>query len=346
MAHIVTDIPDHNIPLNERGARTYLLNHGFPEGFVKGFIKNAERVPIRFFICDDSGSMYEPDGKRIVKTSRGLSSVPCSRWEELRDSLLFHSELAQESNSLTEFRFLNGPPSIVVGDSERDPDRCGLREVQKVLSNGPSGATPLCAHINAIVPQLVKAQDRLKQENQVACIVICTDGQCSDGNLVAAMKPLEKLPCWVVVKLCTDDDQIVEYWNNVDSQLELDMDVLDDLAGEAQECYSHNPWLTYSLELHRIREWGFKQMKELDMLDERTLTHTQMVNVMCLLFDKKPSDFPHPQADAKEFKRAIKAFLPKLAVAYDPVHRVMAPHVNYTELKKSYNLPNGGCTIS
>lgn len=34
-----------------------------------------------------------------------------------------------------------------------------------------------------------------------------------------------------MVRLCTDEDRIVEYWNNIDAQLEVDMDVLDDLSG-------------------------------------------------------------------------------------------------------------------
>ena len=46
------------------------------------------------------------------------------------------------------------------------------------------------------------------------------------------MKPLKNLPVWVVIRLCTDDERIVQYWNNVDSILEIDMDVLDDLTGK------------------------------------------------------------------------------------------------------------------
>ena len=61
--------------------------------------------------------------------------------------------------------------------------------------------------------------------------VIATDGESTDGDLADAMKPLEDLPVWVVIRLCTDEDSVVEYWNNIDSQLELDMDVLDDLNG-------------------------------------------------------------------------------------------------------------------
>ena len=51
------------------------------------------------------------------------------------------------------------------------------------------------------------------------------------------MRQLEKLPVWVVVRLCTDEDKMVNYWNNVDSEVDLNMDVIDDHLGEAKEIH-------------------------------------------------------------------------------------------------------------
>ena len=88
-------------------------------------------------------------------------------------------------------------------------------------------------------------------------------------------EPLKNLPVWVVIRLCTDDDKIVNYWNNIDSQLELEMDILDDLCGEAEEIATMNPWLTYGEPMHRLREFGIS-VKEIDLLDESKLNMDQI----------------------------------------------------------------------
>lgn len=39
-----------------------------------------------------------------------------------------------------------------------------------------------------------------------------------------------------MIRLCTDEESVVNYWNNVDSQLDVDMDVLDDFQGIKLRC--------------------------------------------------------------------------------------------------------------
>jgi len=62
---------------------------------------------------------------------------------------------------------------------------------------------------------------------------------------------LLQLPVWVVVRLCTSEATVVKYWDGVDKQLELELDVIDDVIGEATQIHKFNPWLTYGEPLHR-----------------------------------------------------------------------------------------------
>ena len=54
-------------------------------------------------------------------------------------------------------------------------------------------------------------------------------------TITATLKLLQNLPVWVVIRLCTDDESMVDYWNSIETQVMLNMDVLDDPSGEAQE---------------------------------------------------------------------------------------------------------------
>ena len=42
---------------NEDGAREFLSGLDWPRGLQDIFIRNLKRIPIRFFVCDDSGSV-------------------------------------------------------------------------------------------------------------------------------------------------------------------------------------------------------------------------------------------------------------------------------------------------
>ena len=82
---------------------------------------------------------------------------------------------------------------------------------------------------------------QLRANGQKVALIIATDGEprcgtfwhccfdivaflrcmffVSDGNIIEAMRPLHDLPVWVVLRLCTDDDRIGNYWSDVDRQV-------------------------------------------------------------------------------------------------------------------------------
>lgn len=93
------------------------------------------RLPYRFFICDDSGSMSTSDGKRLVTTRQGIRVVKCTRWVELGEAIKFHANLAAAVNLPTEFRFLNGAAPVIIGGQSAHPE--GLIILESVLAESP-----------------------------------------------------------------------------------------------------------------------------------------------------------------------------------------------------------------
>ena len=151
-----------------------------------------------------------------------------------------------------------------------------------------------------------------------AVIVVATDGQSSDGDVLKAMKPLERLPVWVVIRLCTNDEKIVRYWSDIDSNLELDIDVLDDLQSEATEVRSANKWLRYGVPMQRLREFGIST-KEFDLLDERSLTSEQMRLCVSSILGGSLEDYPHPEVDWPAFQTFVERKLRSEGMVWSPI---------------------------
>ena len=337
-------IPNFNVHTNEDGGLAFMMEQKLPTGFAKRIISETERCPMRFFILDDSGSMAISDGSRLVQSGGRYAQVQCSRWEELTATAGFHLSLSKHLNAPCEFRFLNNLISKRTGIHELDPDGVNDREIRKVLDWSPSGATPLCRHVSEVIREIQARERQIREAGQHVSVVIMCDGSPSDGNIAQIMKPLEHLPCIVVVRLCTDDDRIVEYWNNIDKQLEINLDILDDPIGEAMECKGANPWLNYGVGLHRMREWGV-HIRELDFLDEALLSAAQMINFLCILLDAKKTDFPLPAVDYNEFEKVVKEKLKIVEDVYNPTTRRVEPWINFKELRRCYGPAGCNCSI-
>ena len=53
-------------PVDERRTRDFLHRNGWPSGLQTVLLQTLSRIPKRFFICDNSGSMVTNDGNRVV----------------------------------------------------------------------------------------------------------------------------------------------------------------------------------------------------------------------------------------------------------------------------------------
>jgi len=108
-----------------------------------------------------------------------------------------------------------------------------LAKVIKGLADlEPRGLTPLAAATNLITAKIVPMAPGLMMKNQRVCVVIATDGHPTDEGFQAALGRLQALPVWVVVRICTDEDSVIDYYNDLDAAMEAPMEVLDDLCSE------------------------------------------------------------------------------------------------------------------
>lgn len=54
---------------NKEDAISFLMLRSWPKGLQNTFIENLNKIPLRYFICDDSGSMITNDGKRVTNVN-------------------------------------------------------------------------------------------------------------------------------------------------------------------------------------------------------------------------------------------------------------------------------------
>jgi len=222
-----------------------------------------------------------------------------------------------------------------------------IQTVHKVMNKArPGGGTPLTQHIKDIHSSVKAISQSLASEGKRVAIIIATDGLPTDEqgrggkfenqNFVEALRLLEGLPVWLVIRLCTDEEDVVNFYNELDDQLELSMDVLDDFVGEAHEIFEHNKWLNYTLPLHRCREMGFHD-RTFDMLDERALTKGELRDFFAILFGEEHFDeIPDPSTDWNGFIQRIGSLVESECFHWCPMTKQMKPWINMRKLNVVY----------
>lgn len=339
-----------------------LKRQGFTSGLADALSKVNDTFPLRIWVLDNSGSMQTADGKRLVETTSKdqVKYITSTRWEELKECGMYHVQLAALLEAPTTFRLLNDPagaanPQFGVAESSEDRQR-EVHQAQHTLRHAyPGGVTPLTRHVLDIQQAVQAMAPELRARGQRVAIILATDGLPTDseGNgglheqrvFVQALRSLEQLPIWLVVRLCTNEESVVQFYNSLDEQLELSMEVLDDFLGEAEEVYHKNPWLNYALPLHRMREFGF-QDRLLDMLDERALTEGELRDFCHLLFgpDKVDGALPDPAVNWSGFIKELDRLVKQEEQQWNPITKKLAPWINVKKLHSIYG-DSSKCSI-
>ena len=340
-----------------------LQDQGFTGGLAKTLTDNNASFPLRIWVVDNSGSMRIADGHRIVETSksRDIKLVDCTRWSEIQQTVEYHAQMAHLLKAPTVFRLLNDPGRVVgsqqfsIGENgSADIDHDLAVALQTIKNVSPGGVTPLTEHLQEIRSNILTMDQSLRRDGtKVAIIVLATDGLPTDSQGLCdnstkfafkeAMRSMEGLPVWIIVRLCTDEDDVVEFYNNLDAQLELSIEVLNDFTQEAKEVCAKNAWLNYTLPLHQCREMGYYN-RPFDLLDERLLSPDELREFLFLLFGAENFDgVPDPQADWKGFVKGIQAIVSREKKQWNPVTKKLGPWVDVVKMDKLYK--KNKCTI-
>jgi hypothetical protein len=179
----------------------------WPPGFPLALQASKDRISHRIVLVDNSSSMQHHDGKRIATVTSTHNTIPptvsttqtvekCTRWDEVTAAVTALARTAAAFALPTEIRLLNTHgtmPPVVIGKSA-DPSGASLSQLEAVLALPPGGHTPLCQAVGAVVAQLRGMAGRLAKGGTRALLTIVTDGEASDGDVVAALRPLEQLP--------------------------------------------------------------------------------------------------------------------------------------------------------
>uniref|UniRef100_A0A7S4UHK9 VWFA domain-containing protein n=1 Tax=Ditylum brightwellii TaxID=49249 RepID=A0A7S4UHK9_9STRA len=334
-------------------------------GLAKALSINCSVFPVRYWVIDNSGSMNKPDGHRIIESFQrnNVNIVSCTRWEEIKECVNYHVRMSALLCAPTIFRLLNnpglrvGPQEFSVAESGQDLVPQDQQAARVIMNNArPSGMTPLTQHILEIHERIRSIAPSLQRDGKKAAIILATDGTPTDeqgynseyasNQFLQALRLLEGLPVWIVIRLCTDDDKVVGYYNELDAQLELSLEVLDDFVAEAHEVYDANPWLNYGLALHRIRELGFHDLV-FDLIDQRPLTKGELRQFCTVLFGEEHFDgTPDPSIDWVGFHADIERMVKNEEWQWNPIKKKNMPWIDTRLLNRIYGTTSCSCVVS
>jgi len=292
----------------------------------------AERV----FVLDNSGSTALCDGHVLEPSVTGnVVLTQSTRWQEVACTAMNHARWAAQLGVPAQFVLLNSRSMV---NPQEGVDFCRvdarvgipdlqIQALQHLLSaTFPTGGTPLATLLEQMLPRL-KAKYPIGA-GQKFSVTLVTDGVPNEPKqyFVQALRRFGcELPVQLTIRLCTDEDAVTEFYDSVDREIEFALDIVDDLMGEARNVYRQNPWITYSVFLHTVREAG-TLTKLFDFIDERPLT--AMEAALYLQYCVFPSNVACPR-DPKQFVEVLQRYLSDAPRVFDIRTRSLRPPVDF-----------------
>ena len=98
------------------------------------------------------------------------------------------------------------------------------------------------------------------------------------------------------------------------------------------QVYLHNPWLTYGIGIHRMREAGLGT-DILDMLDEKPFSLIEIKAFCVEFFGKDVLSLRNPSVDVDGFFEDLQDIVDKEKLVWNPVKNKLCPWINVEKLK-------------
>ena len=194
------------------------------------------------------------------------------------------------------------------------------------------GRTPLSEITNYL-------SSLLKDTDKTICYNVITDGLPDNrDSFERSIKKMSEInQIFMVINLCTNDDQTIAYYNDLDTKIGTEisgLDVIDDFEGEYQEVVSvGNDFIVYSYELHICRMAGCFSVVA-DLLDEEYLgDKLHYVQKLCNELMKVNCHANTIKEYANQLQSKMDRDVQQHYLVYDFRHKDFRPIVNLKRLR-------------
>lgn len=253
-------------------------------------------------IIDNSGSMRVSDGKKINSENGFRIKNGVTRWEEAVYKVLEIAKYNISRNMATKYYLLN--PKIydnwlknidwveIVPSKNDFEENLTILKSQLLDDNNIRGTTPL----TKITKKILRDHEYILHSKLINYNIITDGNPDNSKNFENSLETISnKLNIFLTINLCTDQEEIIDYYNDLDKKIgnELSgLDVIDDFQDEYQEIVnSGNKFFTYTHDIHICRMAGCNSIIA-DLLDERQLTISEMNSLINELLGM-PNDLPN-----------------------------------------------------